>query len=147
MVFSHCQREENAGRKCLCFYYDFIDREFELMHVRIQSWFPLVIQIRLNGHKWLSRKLDAHGIENRKQDNAFLWISDCGRAQKFADRFEKKNWPRAGSVRQTCQPAALGCAGGTGVLLGHGPSRIRHGCHVQQRRLGFLDPPDLYRPA
>ena len=84
----------NAGRKCLCFYYDFIDREFELMHIRIQSWFPLVIQIRLNGHEWLSRKLDAHGIENRKQDNVFLWISDCGQAQKFADRFEKKNWPR-----------------------------------------------------
>ncbi len=84
----------NAGRKCLCFYYYFIDREFGLMHVRIQSWFPLVIQICLNGHEWLSRKLDAHGIEYRKQDNAFLWISDCARAQKFADRFEKKNWPR-----------------------------------------------------
>jgi len=53
-----------------------------------------VIQICLNGHEWLSRKLDAHGIENRKQDNAFLWISNCGRAQKFADCFEKKNWPR-----------------------------------------------------
>eukprot|EP00913_Durusdinium_trenchii_P010890 g10219.t1 len=83
----------NATRKCLCFYYYFIDREFGLMHVRIQSWFPLVIQICLNGHEWLARKLDAHGIEYRKQDNAFLWIGDCRRAQKFADRFAKKNWP------------------------------------------------------
>jgi hypothetical protein len=84
----------NAPRKCLCFYFYFIDREFGLMHVRIQSWFPLVIQICLNGHEWLARKMDAHGIEYRKQDNAFLWIGDCERAQKFADRFEKKNWPR-----------------------------------------------------
>jgi len=84
----------NAPRKCLCFYFYFIDREFGLMHVRIQSWFPLVIQICLNGHEWLARKLDKHGIEYRKQDNAFLWIGDCERAQKLADRFEKKNWPR-----------------------------------------------------
>ncbi len=84
----------NAGRKCLCFYFYYLDREFGLMHVRIQSWFPLVIQICLNGHEWLARKLDRHGIEYRKQDNAFLWISDCDRAQKFADRFAKKNWPR-----------------------------------------------------
>jgi len=84
----------NAQRKCLCFYFYFIDREFGLMHVRIQSWFPLVIQICLNGHEWLARKLDKHGIEYRKQDNAFLWISDCERAQKLADRFAKKHWPR-----------------------------------------------------
>lgn len=84
----------NAPRKCLCFYFYYIDREFGLMHVRIQSWFPLVIQICLNGHEWLAQKLDKHGIEYRKQDNAFLWISDCERAQKLADRFAKKNWPR-----------------------------------------------------
>ena len=90
----------NATRKCLCFYFPFrscekgIDREFGLMHVRIQSWFPLVIQVCLNGHEWLARKMDQHGIDYRQQDNAFLWISDCPRAQKFADRFEKKNWPR-----------------------------------------------------
>ena len=76
----------NATRKCLCYYFYFLDRDFGLMHVRIQSWFPLVIQICLNGHEWLARKLDKHGIEYRKQDNAFLWISDCARAQKFADR-------------------------------------------------------------
>jgi hypothetical protein len=84
----------NASRKCLCFYYYLIDREFGLMHVRIQSWFPLTIQVCLNGHEWLARKLDRHGVEYRKHDNAFLWIADCARAQRFADRFEKKNWPR-----------------------------------------------------
>jgi len=95
----------NATRKCLCFYFYFIDREFGLMHVRIQSWFPLVIQVCLNGHEWLARKMDQHGIDYRKQDNAFLWISDCPRAQKFADRFEKKNWPRVlGALARRVNP-------------------------------------------
>lgn len=88
----------NATRKCLCCYFYFIDRDFGLMHVRIQSWFPLVIQICLNGHEWLARKIDRHGIEYRKQDNAFLWIRDCERAQKFADRMEGTNWPRVFSA-------------------------------------------------
>ncbi len=84
----------NAQRKCLCFYFYFIDREFGLMHIRIQSWFPLVTQICINGHEWLARKLDKHSIPYHKDDNAFLWISDCTRAQAFADRLVRKNWPR-----------------------------------------------------
>ena len=83
----------NAQRQCLAYYFYFIDREFGMMHVRIQSWFPLVIQICLNGHEWLARKLDQHQIAYEKQDNAFLWIEDCNRAQRFADRFVRKNWP------------------------------------------------------
>jgi hypothetical protein len=84
----------SAVRKCLFFYFYFMDREFGLMHVRIQAWFPLTVQVALNGHEWLARKLDRHGIGYRKQDNAFLEISDPERAQKFADRFVHKNWPR-----------------------------------------------------
>ena len=64
------------------------------MHIRIQSWFPLVVQICLNGHEFLARKLDKHGIAYEKLDNAFVWIADVDRAQRFADRFVGKNWPR-----------------------------------------------------
>jgi hypothetical protein len=35
--------------------------------------------------------MDQHGIAYRQQSNAFVWIEDCPWAQKFADRFEKKN--------------------------------------------------------
>jgi hypothetical protein len=83
-----------ARRKCLAFYFYFLDREFGLMHVRIQSWFPLTIQVCLNGHEWLARQLDRRGIAYRKQDNAFLWISDVAAAQRLADRLARKNWPR-----------------------------------------------------
>lgn len=83
-----------ARRKCLCFYFYFLDPKLGLLHVRIQSWFPLVVQVCLNGHDILARKLDKHGIAHHKEDNAFTWIEDTRRAQRFADRLVKMNWPR-----------------------------------------------------
>ncbi|MBW2154514.1 MAG: hypothetical protein JRH18_22995 [Deltaproteobacteria bacterium] len=82
-----------AQRKCLCLYYYFFDRQFGLMHVRIPTWFPFTIQIYLNAHEWLARKMDRHGIGYKKLENAFLWIEDPARAQRFSNRFAKKNWP------------------------------------------------------
>lgn len=84
----------NASRKCLCLYFYFIDREFGFMHVRIPTWFPFTIQMYLNAHEWLTRKMDHHGIEYRKLENAFLWIADPKRAQRFSNQFAKKKWPR-----------------------------------------------------
>jgi len=84
----------SARRKCLHLYFYFMDRRFGLIHVRIQTWFPMPIQIYLNGHEWLARKLKGNGIRYTKLDNAFLWIEDMARAQRFADRFAKLNWPK-----------------------------------------------------
>jgi hypothetical protein len=83
-----------AQRKCLCFYYYFIDREWGMMHVRIQSWFPMNIQICVNGHEWLARKMDRHGIAYEKIDNAFAWIEDVDRAQRFAEDLTRKRLHR-----------------------------------------------------
>jgi hypothetical protein len=74
---------QSASRKCLHFYYYFMDREFGLIHVRIQSWFPMQIQVYLNGHEWLARKLSAHHVRFTKLDNVFLWIEDMTRADIF----------------------------------------------------------------
>src|SRR5881409_855552 len=81
-------------RKCLHLYFYFMDRHFGLIHVRIQTWFPMPIQVYLNGHEWLARKLEANGVRFTKHDNAFLWIEDMVRAQKFSDRFANLNWPK-----------------------------------------------------
>jgi hypothetical protein len=79
-----------AQRKCLCFYFYFIDSEWGMMHLRIQSWFPMNIQICVNGHEWLARKMDRHGIAYKKIDNAFAWIEDPERAQGLADKLTRK---------------------------------------------------------
>lgn len=85
---------QTAKRKCLHLYYYFMDRDLGLLHVRVQTWFPLQVQIYLNGHEWLARKLTAGGIEHAKIDNVFIRISDLPRAQRLADRLAHLSWPR-----------------------------------------------------
>jgi hypothetical protein len=84
----------SARRKCLFLYYYFMDRDFGLIHVKLQTWFPLQIQVYVNGHEWLARKLKENGIRYTKYENAFLWIEDMARAQAFSDRFASLEWPR-----------------------------------------------------
>src|SRR5881628_2324257 len=84
----------SARRKCLFLYFYFMDRDFGLIHVRLQTWFPLQVQVYVNGHECLPRKLDKKGIRYRKLENAFVWIEDLAKAQKLSDRFASLNWPR-----------------------------------------------------
>jgi hypothetical protein len=81
-----------ARRKCLFLYYYFSDPVLGFLHVRIQTWFPLTIQVYVNGHEWLARQLDAHGIGYRRLENAFLSIDDPAAAQEIADRFVHLDW-------------------------------------------------------
>jgi hypothetical protein len=97
-TFSFCFQRggpfvRSARRKCLHLYFYFMDRDFGLLHVRIQTWFPMQIQVYLNAHEWLARKLSANEVRYTKHDNVFLWIEDLAKAQRFADRFASLNWP------------------------------------------------------
>jgi hypothetical protein len=83
-----------ARRKCLFIYFYFMDRKFGLIHVKLQTWFPMQIQVYVNGHDGLERKLTANGISFTKHDNVLLQVDDWERAQKLADRFTRLNWPR-----------------------------------------------------
>jgi len=87
-------RLESSSPRALCLYFYYLDREFGFMHVRIQTWFPFTVQVYLNGHEWLARKMTQHGIGYVQVENAFVRIDDCRRAQRFADRLVKKNFPR-----------------------------------------------------
>jgi hypothetical protein len=71
-----------------------MDRDFGLIHVMVQTWFPRRLQVFANGHHWLANKLTAHGIGYTQCDNALVWIEDVERAQRFADRLASVNWPR-----------------------------------------------------
>jgi hypothetical protein len=73
--------------KCLHYYFYFMDGELGLIHVRVPTWCPFRLQIYLNGHAWLARKLAAAGIGFRLADNAFVRIDDWPRAQALADSF------------------------------------------------------------
>ncbi len=90
--WNHASYIQPARRKCLFLYYYFMDPDLGLIHVKLQTWFPLQLQLYVNGHEWLARKLTRHGIRYTKLDNAFLWIEDFPRAQTFADRLVTVGW-------------------------------------------------------
>jgi hypothetical protein len=83
-----------AQRQCLHLYFYYVDREFGLMHVRLQTWLPMTIQVCLNGREYLARQLDKAGIGYEQRDNCFARIDDLPRAQKLLDRLATRKWER-----------------------------------------------------
>jgi hypothetical protein len=81
-------------RVCLVLYFYFMDREFGLMHVKIQTWFPFTVQVYVNGHEYLARKLARAGLDFQKVDNAFVRLADTERAQRCAQGFWRRDWPK-----------------------------------------------------
>ena len=70
-------------RTCLVLYFYYLDRDFGLMHVKIQTWLPFTVQVYVNGHEWLARQLARQGIAFEKVDNAFVQLADGAGAQGF----------------------------------------------------------------
>lgn len=73
-------------------YFYFLDAEFGLVYVRLQTWFPFTIQVYVNGHDWLARQMTQARIGFEQHDNAFTQLDDAKAAQRLADRFAKLSW-------------------------------------------------------
>jgi len=88
--------------KCLHLYFYVQHPRFGLLHLRLQTWFPYLIHICVNGHDWLARQMDEKGIDYRKADNRFTWIEDMVAAQRLADEQLKTDWVQlCEGLRQT----------------------------------------------
>ena len=81
-------------RRCTVLYYFWMDAEFGLMHVKLHTWLPVTCQVYVNGHSYLERKLQEHGIAYHAVDNTFVWIADVAAAQRLADGLLRQAWPR-----------------------------------------------------
>ncbi len=81
--------------KCIHLYFYLIHPVFGLMHLRLQTWFPFLVQICLNGREWLSRQMQAAGIGFERADNCFTRIDDPGRAQDLLTEQLHTNWNAA----------------------------------------------------
>ena len=79
-------------RQCQHLYFYFLDSEFGLLHVRLQTWLPLTIQVCINGREYLARQLLSAGINFRQADNCFTAIGDLERAQLFSDQLVTRKW-------------------------------------------------------
>jgi hypothetical protein len=78
--------------KYLHLYFYFLDRDFGLMHLRLQTWLPLSLQVCINGREWLARQMQRAGITYQQKDNCFTHISDLPRAQALMDRLAELPW-------------------------------------------------------
>lgn len=106
-----------SWRKCLHWYFYFLDRELGLCHVRIQSWLPLTVHICVNGREWLCRQLEAAGIAFRRSDNCLIHVADVPAAQRLLSAQPWASWQRLlnGLVQRAC-PALGQLAGRDGPL-------------------------------
>ena len=91
--------------KCIHLYFYWIHEELGFLHLRLQTWFPFLIQVCVNGREWLGRQMDKAGIAYRREENCFPWIGDVRRAQELMERQQGTDWPRvlSGLVKQ-CHP-------------------------------------------
>lgn len=81
-------------RKCLHVYFYLLDPDFGLMHIRLQTWLPLTIQVCINGREWLARQMKRAGIAYEQKDNCFTSIADPARAQALMDRLVDYPWAK-----------------------------------------------------
>lgn len=87
----HLELKLNWG-KCIHLYFYFLHEQLGFLHLRLQTWFPFLVQICFNGREWLARQMDAAGIPYKRRDNCFPWIKDLDRAQKLMDRQSAGDW-------------------------------------------------------
>ena len=63
-------------RKCKYYYLYYLDKDFGFMHIKIQSWFPFMVQIYINGHEWLKQQLIKENIHFEMYNNSFSYIEE-----------------------------------------------------------------------
>ena len=80
-------------RKCLVHYFYLLDSQFGFMHVRRPTWFPFTMQVYINGHEWLARRMERLRLRFQRLDNAFLSIARPQRAEHLAREFARLDWP------------------------------------------------------
>ena len=91
--------------KCIHLYFYWLHEQLGFVHLRLQSWFPFLIQVCLNGREWLARQMDAGGIAYRREDNGFPWIGDVAGAQALMEEQLRTHWPSAlEPLVQKCHP-------------------------------------------
>jgi hypothetical protein len=84
----------SRNRQQRVLYSYFLDPQFGLIHVRLQTWLPFTVQVYVNGHEWLAQQLLQKKLGFVQQHNAFTQLDDPDQVQRIADRFAKLNWTR-----------------------------------------------------
>lgn len=81
-------------RKCLHYYFYYLDRVYGFMFVKLQTWFPFTLTVYINGRELMKKAFDQEGISYSMYDNSFSSISDIEKAQEIADSFDSQKLSR-----------------------------------------------------
>lgn len=57
-----------VDRKCKYCYFYYLDKHFGFMHVKLQTWFPFLIQVYINGREMMKHVFDENGIAYKMYD-------------------------------------------------------------------------------
>jgi hypothetical protein len=80
--------------KCLHYYFYHVHPVFGFMHLRLQTWFPFLINDCLNGRNWLAHQMTALGMGFEQRDNCFTWVEDMAKAQPLLEAQLDTPWSR-----------------------------------------------------
>jgi hypothetical protein len=83
-----------ARPPALVFYFYWLDPDLGLIHVRVPTLFPWAIQVAVNGHDSLARRMADARIGFVQEDNTFVELDDPKKAQALADHFVREDWPK-----------------------------------------------------
>jgi hypothetical protein len=78
--------------KCSHLYFYLLDRQWGLMHMRLQLWAPYTIHVCVNGRERLARQMTQAGIAFEQRDNCFVDVDDLLRAQALSSQQLRTNW-------------------------------------------------------
>lgn len=60
-----------------CYYFYVWDADFGMAFFKVCAYFPYLVKIWLNGHKWAKRQATRAGIEFRELSNGFATTNDA----------------------------------------------------------------------
>ena len=78
--------------KCIHLYFYVLDPDKGLIHLRLQSWFPFLTQVCLNGREWLACQMRVRGMRFEKSGNCFTSIEDLRGAQGLIEQQATSDW-------------------------------------------------------
>jgi hypothetical protein len=154
------RRLVQGERRCIHLYFYFLDPDVGLMHVRLQTWLPLTIQVCINGRAWLGRQLAASGITHTHIDNVITMVNDWTAAQRVSDRFTTWAWQRwLDGLARLVNPWLSGADAlfrsyywsireseyATDVVFAHAAALQRHYPRLIQHAIQHFGTPDILR--
>jgi hypothetical protein len=102
-------------RKCAHLYFYYADRDFGLLHIRVQTWFPFTLQVCVNGREWLGQQLTRLGLAHERVDNCVTHVADPPGAQHLLEQLTTRRWARL--LRQLAERVNPLVRRGTGLSL------------------------------